>query len=253
AAEQRFRGLVESIDAVVVEFEVTTRRTLFVSRRAETLFGYPLAAWTAEPDFWLAHGHPDDRARVLHVSQAEGPAGRDQGQEYRMLAADGRVVWIRDSASVVGDGLLPPRLRCLQVDISERKRTDALLASEKVVLEMIASGDSLSCVLDAVCRTVETQGEGLQVAILLVEGDRLRAGVASSLPREFVAALEDLAGRPDGGWCSVAAYQRQPVFVDDVADDPRWTADRALALHPGLRACWTGPVPDAAGAVPAIV
>jgi PAS domain S-box-containing protein len=253
AAEQRFRGLVESIDAVVIEFEVTTRRALFVSRRAETLFGYPLAAWTAEPDFWLAHVHPDDRARVLQVSQAEVAAGRDYVQEYRMLAADGRVVWVRDSASVVSDGPLPPRLRCLQVDISERKRTEALLASEKVVLEMIASGDSLSCVLDAVGRTVETQGEGLQVAILLVEGDRLQAAVAPSLSREFVAALEDLAVRSEGGCCSVAAYRRQPVFVDDVADDPRWTADRALALHHGLRACWAVPVLDAAGAVLAIV
>ena len=253
AAEQRFRGLVESIDAVVVEFEVTTRRALFVSRRAETLFGYPLAAWTAEPDFWLQHVHPDDRAWVLQVSQAEVAAGRDHVQEYRMLAADGRVVWIRDSASVVRDGPLPPRLRCLQVDISERKRTEALLASEKVVLEMIASGDSLDCVLDAVCRTVETQGEGLLASILLVEGDRLRAAVAPSLPQEFMAALADLAVSPGGSCCGVAAYRRQPVFVDDVADDPRWTADRALALHHGLRACWAVPVLDAAGAVLAIV
>lgn len=253
AAEHRFRGLVESIDAVVVEFEVTTRRALFVSRRAETLFGYPLAAWTATPDFWLAHVHPDDRARVLQVSQAEVAAGRDHVQEYRMLAADGRVVWVRDSASVVRDGPLPPRLRCLQVDISDRKRTEALLASEKVVLEMIASGDSLSSVLDAVCRTVETQGDGLQVAILLADGDRLRAAVAPSLPRGFVTARADLAIGSEGGCCGIAADRRQPVFVDDMADDPRWTADRALALRHGLRACWAVPVPDAAGAVLAIV
>src|SRR5262249_30695814 len=73
------------------------------------------------------------------------------------------------------------------------------------------------------------------------------------LPREFVLALADLAVSPEGGCCGVAANRRQPIFVDDVVDDPRWTADRALALHHGLRACWAVPVLDAAGAVLAIV
>jgi PAS domain S-box-containing protein len=253
AAEQRFRELVESIDAVVVEFDVATRRALFVNRRAETLLGYPLAAWTAEPDFWLERLHPDDRARVLRVSRAEVAAGRDHVQEYRMLAADGRVVWVRDSASVVSDGQQPPRLRCLQVDISERKRTEALLASEKVVLEMLAAGEPLPGVLDSVCRTVEMQGDGLRTAVLVVEDDRLRTAAAPSLPREFVDALEGMAVGPESGCCGVAAYRRQPVVVEDVADDPRWTADRALALRHGLRACWAMPVLEAGGGVLAVV
>ena len=253
AAEQRFRDLVESIDAVVVEFDLVTRRALFVNRRAERLLDYPLAAWTAEPDFWLTHVHPDDRGRVLAVSRAEVAAGRDHVQEYRMLAADGRVVWVRDSASVVRDGQQPPRLRCLQVDISERKRTEALLASEKVVLEMIAAGDALPGVLDSVSRTVEMQGEGLQAAVLLVEGERLRAAAAPSLPRELVHALETGTVGAEGGCCGVAAHRRQPIVVADVADDPRWAADRALTLRHGLRACWAVPVVDADGAALAVV
>jgi PAS domain-containing protein len=102
AAEHRFRGLVESIDAVLTEFDVATRRVLFVSRQAETLLGHPLEAWTVDPVFWLEHLHPEDRARVVDFSRAEVAAGRKHVQEYRMLAAAGRVVWVRDSAYASG-------------------------------------------------------------------------------------------------------------------------------------------------------
>jgi PAS domain S-box-containing protein len=251
AAERRFRGLVESIDAVVAEFDLDTRRVLFVSRRAETLLGHPLEAWTNKPDFWIEHVHPDDRDRVAEFSRTEATAGRDHVQDYRMLAIDGRVVWVRDSARIVHDGGTP-RLRCLQLDITERKRTEALLASEKLVLEMIAAGETLPRVLEAVCRVVETQGEGMLSSVLLVEGDRLRVGAAPGLPQEWVEAVEGTIVGPETSAMGSAAFRREVVVVDDVADDPRWSRDRALALRHCLRSCWALPVLDAGGAVLAV-
>src|SRR5688572_9619492 len=73
-AGRRFRGLVESIDAVVTEFQLPERRVLFVSRRAESLLGYPIAQWTDEPGFWQARLHPEDRRRVLDYARAETAA-----------------------------------------------------------------------------------------------------------------------------------------------------------------------------------
>jgi PAS domain S-box-containing protein len=198
AAEYRFRGLVESIDAVVTEFEVPGRCVLFVSRRAESLLGYPIERWTAEPDFWLACVHPDDRARVQAFTRAETAAGRDHVQEYRMLATAGRVVWVRDSASLVREPGQPPRLRCLYVDITERKRTEALLAGEKLLLEMIAAGESLPGVLDALCRTVEALGDdGMLCSVAMVEGDRPRDAVAPSPSRGgWSVPVLDVGGTP---------------------------------------------------------
>jgi PAS domain S-box-containing protein len=248
AAGRRFRGLVESIDAVVTEFEVPARRVLFVSRRAESLLGYPVEQWTAEPDFWAARVHPDDRSRVLAYTRAETAAGRDHVLEYRMLAADGRVVWVRDSATLVREPGQPPRLRCLSVDVTERKRTEALLAGEKLLLEMIAAGESLRGVLDALCRTVEAQGDdGMLCSVLLVEGGRLVDGAAPSLPREYVEAIDGLVIGPEAGSCGTAAHHRHPVIVEDVARDPLWERYRFVALRHGLRACWSVPVLDVAG------
>ena len=90
------------------------------------------------------------------------------------------------------DASAEDRLRCLKVDVTERKRTEALLAGEKRVLEMIAAGESLPVVLDALCRTVEAQREGLHCSILVVEGDQLRHGAAPEPAR----GLRGRDGRP---------------------------------------------------------
>jgi len=246
AAERRFRGLVESIDGVVAEFDVATRRVLFVSPQAGALLGYPLAAWTAEPDFWRERLHPADRERVLAFTRTEAAAGRNHVQEYRMLAADGRVVWVRESASLVREPDQPPRLRCLQVDISERKRAEALLDGEKRVLETIAAGQPLARVLEALCRAVESQGDGMLCAVPLVEGDRLRGGAAPSLARAYVEAVDGAPIGPHAGAAEAAVFHRRPVVVEDIGVEPRWE-HRALALAHGLHACWAVPVLDAGG------
>ena len=45
-------------------------------------------------------------------------------------------------------------------DIEERKRAEALLAGENLVLEMTAKGDSLESVVEALCRVVEQTASG---------------------------------------------------------------------------------------------
>ena len=242
-AERRVRDLVHGVDAIVTEVEIATRRVLFVNGRVETLLGYPVEQWLTDPSFWRSRVHPDDRERVFACADREIAAGRDWAQEYRMQAADGRVVWVRDSVTFRGD-----RLHCLKVDITERKRTEALLAGEKRVLEMIAAGEALPTVLDALCRTVEAQREGMHCSVLLVEGDRLCHGAAPSLPAGYVAVMDGIVGGARGGPSGLALAQREPMIVEDIATDARWRDQRELALTHGLRACWSVPVRDAAGA-----
>lgn len=254
AAGRRFRDLVESVDAVVTELEVPTQRVLFVSRRVESLLGYPVEWWAAEPDGWAARIHADDRERVQTCTRAEAAAGRDHVQEYRMVAADGRVVWVHDSARLVQEAGQPDRLRCLLVDVTERKRAEALSAGEKLLLEMIAAGESLTGVLDALCHTVEAQGdEGMLCSALLVEGDRLVAGAAPSLPAAYVEAMDGVSIGPAAGACGTAAFRRRPVIVEDALHDTRWEHDRLVAVRHGLRAWWAFPALDVAGAPLAIL
>jgi len=124
AAELRLRTLVEGLDAVVWEAESHPARFTFVSEHARALLGYPPERWLDEPGFLASILHPDDRGWVLEFSAGAAAAGRDHAIEYRVRAADGRIVWVRDTVRVTGvvDGRV--RLRGVMVDVTTRRRAD---------------------------------------------------------------------------------------------------------------------------------
>ena len=127
---------------------------------------------------------------------------------------------------------------------AERKRAVTLLAGEKRLLEMIAKGNSLSMILDALCRLVEELSKGSLASILLLDpdGNRLWHGAAPSLPKSYIDAIDGSTIGPVAGSCGTAAYRKEPVFVSDIAQDPLWAEYRDLAVPHGLRACWSTPV-----------
>jgi PAS domain S-box-containing protein len=126
----------------------------------------------------------------------------------------------------------------------ERKRAEALLSEEKRLLEMIAQGNALSRILDALCRLVEELSKGSLCSILLLDpdGNRLWHGAAPGLPKIYVDAIDGGFIGPAAGSCGTAAYRKEPVIVSDIATDPLWANYRDLALPHGLRACWSTPV-----------
>jgi len=130
-------------------------------------------------------------------------------------------------------------------DITERKRSDALLAGEKHLLEMIAKGDSLPQLLDALCQLVEETATGSLCSILLVDpnGRQLRAGAAPSLPLDYTKSLDGREIVLGIGPCGNALLSKEAVFASDFRTDERWSEEyRALALGYGLRACWSTPI-----------
>ncbi|MGU2007705.1 PAS domain S-box protein, partial [Pseudomonas aeruginosa] len=129
-SEQHYRGLVESLNAIAWEMRLEENRFTYVSPHAERLLGYPLGEWL-QPGFWQRTLHPMDAEYAIHYCMSESQAGRDHSFDYRMLAADGRVVWIRDLVTPITQGrdLL---LRGLMIDITEAKLTEqAMRLSEQ--------------------------------------------------------------------------------------------------------------------------
>lgn len=98
-SESRYRQLIDGIQAVPWEADPATFQFSFVGTYAEKLFGYPVRDWY-EPDFWTSHIHADDRESAVRQCQEQTALGRDHAFEYRMLAADGRVIWVLDVVTV---------------------------------------------------------------------------------------------------------------------------------------------------------
>jgi diguanylate cyclase (GGDEF)-like protein/PAS domain S-box-containing protein len=88
--------LLQGMGALVWEADAEDLHFTFVSRHAEKLLGYLSDRWTAGSG-WGDHVHPADRARALDECRQLARSGAEGELEYRAVAADGSVVWIRDA------------------------------------------------------------------------------------------------------------------------------------------------------------
>ena len=196
--------------------------------------------------------HPDDLAAVREASRAAIKGERAYQVRHRIIRADGSVRWVEEHAEVERDAN-GRALRMMGVvrDITEEHRADALLAAEKEVLEMIASGAPLPDILETIVQQMEVQSEGGIGSVLLLDEDgvHLRHGAAPHLPAAYQSAVDGVTIGPDVGSCGTAAFRRELVIVEDIATDPLWASCRELALAHGLRACWSTPVFSSSGQV----
>jgi PAS domain S-box-containing protein len=89
-----------------------------------------------EPTFWKDHLHPEDRDWAVRFCLEATAQKRSHDFEYRMIAADGRVVWLRDLVTVMVEDGRPSGLRGVMVDITRRKQAEeALRRSEANLAE----------------------------------------------------------------------------------------------------------------------
>ncbi len=132
-AEERYRTLIEQIPAVTyIDRADGSDEPLYTSPRIEELLGYTPQEWL-EGRLWPERLHPDDRERVLVADEHfESGAGEQFSEEYRLIAKDGSVVWVREEAVLVEDELGNPLFwQGILHDITERKEAEeALMRSE---------------------------------------------------------------------------------------------------------------------------
>jgi PAS domain S-box-containing protein len=246
-SEKQLRDLIETIPAMAF----VTRpdgSSEFASRPWSEYSG--LSAEQTEGSGWEVTLHPDDVEQHLAKWRDSRMTGRPFENEARHRDAHGNYRWLLARAVPLRDeqGNVLKWYGAL-TDIEDRKRAEALLAGEKRILEMVARGDSLSEILDALCLLAEQQATGVLASILLVEGDRLRHGGAPSLPKTYTDAIDGITIGPSAGSCGTAAYRGEQIIVQNIATDPLWGDYRSAALPHSLRACWSTPVFSSQGKV----
>jgi PAS domain S-box-containing protein len=218
-SEQRYRDLVQGLDAIVWEADAASRHFSFVSQRAEALLGYPVAQWLSEPDFWATHLHADDRERTVAHLRVATAEGQDHVDEYRMVAADGRVVWFRDFRRMVKDPETGQgrQLRGVMVNITERKRAEEEIQKLNQELEQRVRQRTAQ---------LEAANEELEAFAYSVAHD-LRTPLRS-IDGFSQAFLEDNADKLDGQGQDYlqrmrAASQRMGRLIDDLLHMSRVT------------------------------
>ncbi|HLK56359.1 MAG TPA: DUF4118 domain-containing protein [Chthonomonadaceae bacterium] len=132
-ADRRFHDLVQNLEAIVWEGNPRTLQFTFVSQRAEALLGYPARRWLADSDFRQRILHPDDQEEVLARYRKAVEETGEHDLEYRVLTAEGREVWLRETIHVIrDDGGQPIRMTGLCMDVTERKSAAKELSRQVV-------------------------------------------------------------------------------------------------------------------------
>jgi diguanylate cyclase (GGDEF)-like protein/PAS domain S-box-containing protein len=120
--------ILNSIDAIIIEFDLLQDCITFVNKEIESLLGYPADYWLGQGvDFWWKHVHPDDRDAAMLACDKDIQHGRDHVIEYRFLTAKGSSVWLRDYVSLILENNRLVKLRCMMVDITNLKNAESNL------------------------------------------------------------------------------------------------------------------------------
>jgi PAS domain S-box-containing protein len=121
--EQRYRTLVESLP-LFTYVDSPDGTTLYVSPQIEEMLGYPAEEWLRrDRDLFPEVLHPDDRETVL--STRGGPPPDRRSQQFRVVARDGRVLWVHSERVAVRDAAgAPVFVQGFWVDLTERRRLE---------------------------------------------------------------------------------------------------------------------------------
>jgi PAS domain S-box-containing protein len=118
-------------------------------------------------------------------------------------------------------------------------------------MTLIAGGNPLPMVLEAIVLAVEAEDSRILCSILLLDetGQHLLLGAAPSLPDDYNQAIHGVAIGPTAGSCGTAMALGRRVIVEDIQTDPLWADYKHLAAAADLAACWSQPIRAANGAM----
>ena len=129
-SKERFQRLVETTNAIAWEADLETWMFSYVSPQVTKLLGYESAEWYKK-DFWINHLDPEDRHFAVNLCAESSRHLTEYEFEYRMIAADGHTVWLRDLVSVVSGENGKKSLRGYLIDITDRKKAEASLRNSE--------------------------------------------------------------------------------------------------------------------------
>jgi diguanylate cyclase (GGDEF)-like protein/PAS domain S-box-containing protein len=154
--QANYRRLVEQLPLIVYVDELADNSAnIYTSPGVEALLGYTVDEWIADPDLFVRLLHEDDRDRVLAEVKRSNDERAPFVCEYRLIAKDGRTVWIHDEASVYEDGevvhaqgymLDITRRRLAEEELRELAVTDPLtdLPNRRQLLERLREHERAS-------------------------------------------------------------------------------------------------------------
>jgi len=220
-SEEKYHTLVEQIPAAVYTDAIDKlSSTLYISPQIEKFTGYSPEEWIADPALWGNLIHPEDRKMVLAKHLETNQKGERFLLEYRLIARNKQVVWIRDEANILKDANgLPICWQGVMLDISEKKqaevelrqRVQELAAFRATVLDLALPQDLFS-LLHAIVERSITLLKAPRGFIYLYDATSNDLELTVELGSPSLRGVHLKMGEGMAGW---VAQKRQTLVVDD--------------------------------------
>jgi PAS domain S-box-containing protein len=219
-AERNYRSLVEQLPLVMYITRLDeTSSCIYMSPQIEHLAGYTPLECMSDPEFFVKILHPDDRERTLAAHREAYESGESFSITYRMLAKDGRFVWVHDEVTIAKDNAgRPLHAQGFLVDVTqqrtdqeERERQHAELgALHETALLLIDELDPQKLLERIAVKAGELVGTP-NTYVYLREGEELRVAVGTG---SFAENVDHRIGRGEG-LAGRVWESAQPLAVDD--------------------------------------
>ncbi len=247
AEQRRLEQTIQQLPAGVMLAEAPSRRIVLSNRQAAEILGHGIRPHQGgDYDGYELYTLKRERLRrdegPLAIAMLEGKVVEDEDMLY--VRGDGRTIIVRISAAPVRDeedevvgGVL------VFQDVSERVRSDRMLAVQRDILALIANGVSLQRVLESIVHSLEDLAESecrSAIMLLSTDGYHLVHGASPSLPPSYREAAEGIEIGPTTP--GSAAFTGETVVIMDTQTEPGWEPYAALAQELGIRAVWSTPV-----------
>ncbi len=212
-----YRTLVETIPAIsYVQRIGAAVEIVYVSPQVEEILGWSPDSFISHPDHWLENVHALDRERVQSAMSHAVATLEPFHAEYRVIARDGRVVWLRDMATMVEDPIDGAQLwHGVQVDITADKAAETQLHRLAFYDPLTGLPNRRLCIdrLQSVLSQSDHQG----VALLFVDLDRFKV-------------INDGIGHAAGDELLIAVAQRLAPHIAEHGSLARFGGDEFVAV-----------------------
>ncbi len=217
-------------------------RYTYASPAFEQIFGYTPDELYADCDLWMAAVLPEDRDNLLRVLDSVRTERRAAPCSYRITDQGGTMRWLEgtinpvsdDDGRLIGfDGVL--------ADVTERIRAADLLATQRLILEMTATGAPVQEILEQLCQNVETLVPESIAMVLSLDRGLLSFSAGPSVPENIATHVRDIEASEDNGACARAAALGETVIIPRITEETNPQC-REFAEALGAEAMWTVPI-----------
>ena len=175
--EAQLLNVMASLEDVVWSVDIHTKKYLYLSSAAETLYQTPREAFIANPHLWIEYIHPDDREFVVQ-SEQNILHTRTIDNEYRIVRANGEIRWIHGRAYLIHNSNDEPvRMDGIMTDITEHKQNENRRRAFAQLGERLSAASSLLEAAQTIADTADEiyHWDAFSFAIYHAETDTLNS------------------------------------------------------------------------------